>query len=146
METRNTVRSCRSQSTIFPKWLPTTLPSSWMRARAIADISTIIGRITKIPSHFLPPMPLYEFRCETCGPFEQWRTLAEAGTPMLCPTCDAIAKRVFSPPNVSLNSGSLGQVGGESKEPRLVKRSQDQEPATSTYSQQQNGRPWMISH
>ncbi len=91
-------------------------------------------------------MPLYEFRCEGCGPFEQWRTLAEAGTLMLCPTCQAIGKRVFSPPSVNLNSGSLQLQGGEAKEPRQVKRSQDKEFVTPKYRQQPQGRPWMISH
>lgn len=91
-------------------------------------------------------MPLYEYKCETCGGFEQWRMLAEAGTPMHCPTCQAVAKRVFSAPNVNLNSGSLRLRGGEAKEPRVVNNSQDKEPATPKYSQQRNGRPWMISH
>lgn len=85
-------------------------------------------------------MPLYEFRCETCGDFEKWRTLAEAGTPMLCPTCQRVAKRVFSAPMVNLNSGSLPKP----KEPRLLKRST--ESTTPKYSQQKNGRPWMVSH
>lgn len=91
-------------------------------------------------------MPLYEFKCDNCGMFEQWRKLAEAGTPMLCPTCQAVAKRVFSAPNVNLNSGSLPLRSGAAKEPRVVKPSQDREAATAKYSQQPNGRPWMISH
>jgi putative FmdB family regulatory protein len=91
-------------------------------------------------------MPLYEYKCETCGAFEQWRTLAEAKTPMLCPTCQAVAKRVFSPPSVNLNSGSLQLKEGEAKEPRLLKSSQHKEPTKPRYSQQRNGRPWMISH
>ncbi len=88
-------------------------------------------------------MPLYEFRCD-CGVFEQWRTLAEVSTPMTCPTCQVVAKRIFSPPSVNLNSGSLNLKGGEAKEPRQVKRSQ--EPTIPKYSQQRQGRPWMISH
>ena len=91
-------------------------------------------------------MPLYEYKCGACGVFEGWRTLAEASTPMFCPTCEAVAKRVFSAPNVSLNSGSLGRLCGEGKEPGVVQRSQDREPAKPRYSQQQNGRPWMIGH
>lgn len=91
-------------------------------------------------------MPLYEFRCESCGPFESWRMLAEAGTLMLCPTCQAVAKRVFSPPSVNLNSGSLRFKIGESKEPQRVNYSQDREPATPRYRQDQHGRPWMIGH
>lgn len=30
-------------------------------------------------------MPTYEFLCTTCGPFEQRRSLTEAGDPMTCP-------------------------------------------------------------
>ena len=90
-------------------------------------------------------MPLYEYKCVTCGRFEQWRTLAEVGTPMFCPTCQAVAQRVFSAPNVNLNSGSLRLKRGETQEPRVVKSDRDKEPATPKYRQQQNGRPWMIS-
>jgi putative FmdB family regulatory protein len=88
-------------------------------------------------------MPLYEYKCDICGTFEQWRTLAEVSTPMLCPTCETVAKRVFSPPSVNLNSGSLQLQSGE---PRVIKRSQDKEPTTPRYSQQRQGRPWMVSH
>lgn len=91
-------------------------------------------------------MPLYEYKCDRCGIFEQWRRIAEVGTPMLCPTCEAVARRIFSAPSVNLNSGSWQQRTGEAKEPRVVKPSHDKEPATPRYSQQQNGRPWMISH
>lgn len=91
-------------------------------------------------------MPLYEFRCEVCGLFEQWRILAEVSKPMFCPTCQTVAKRIFSAPNVNLNSGSFPLRSGDGKEPRLVKRSQNQESATLRYSQQQQGRPWMINH
>lgn len=88
-------------------------------------------------------MPLYEYKCDVCGTFEQWRTLAEVSTPMLCPTCETVAKRVFSPPSVNLNSSSLQLQSGE---PRVIKRSQDQEATTPRYSQQRQGRPWMVSH
>ncbi len=91
-------------------------------------------------------MPLYEYKCARCGMFEQWRRLAEVETPMLCPTCQGVARRIFSPPNVNLNSGSWGQRSGEATEPRVVKPSQDKEPTTPRYSQQPNRRPWMISH
>jgi putative FmdB family regulatory protein len=91
-------------------------------------------------------MPLYEYQCETCGIFEQWRTLAQVSTPMLCPTCQAVAKRVFSAPNVNLNSGRVQLHNREAKEPRVVQRSQTHNSEAPKYSQQSNGRPWMISH
>jgi putative FmdB family regulatory protein len=91
-------------------------------------------------------MPLYEFQCETCGPFEQWRTLAEASNPMLCPTCQTAAKRLFSPPSLILTSGTLRVRGEQNSEPQLVKRSQDRETASPKYQSHRHGRPWMIGH
>jgi putative FmdB family regulatory protein len=87
-------------------------------------------------------MPLYEFHCVTCGEFDAWRTLAEATNPMPCPECNTIAKRIFSAPNISLNTGNLSRY---SKEPRLVKKA-DCSPSTPKHSSPQGGRPWMISH
>lgn len=88
-------------------------------------------------------MPLYEFRCSTCGPFEQWRTMADASNPMLCPTCNASAKRIFSPPSLLLSS-SLRLKNSQSAEPKLVARSP--EPTPRQYQSHSHGRPWMISH
>lgn len=87
-------------------------------------------------------MPLYEFSCDRCGEFEAWRRIADLTLPVLCPECEGTAKRLFSPPNVNLNSGSL--PGGSSKEPRLVKR--QGEPAKPRYQGKSQGRPWMIGH
>ncbi len=41
-------------------------------------------------------MPLYEYRCPQCGPFDVRRTLEEASTPLSCPTCTAPARRVYT--------------------------------------------------
>ena len=90
-------------------------------------------------------MPLYEFRCDACGEFEAWRTLAELDKPIDCPTCEATAKRIFSPPNINLNSGNLFLIGNNSgKKPKLVKR--DREPGKPRYQSTTGGRPWMVSH
>ncbi|MBV9389221.1 MAG: zinc ribbon domain-containing protein [Chroococcidiopsidaceae cyanobacterium CP_BM_ER_R8_30] len=91
-------------------------------------------------------MPLYEYKCESCGPFEQWRTLAEVSSPMLCPSCQAVAIRLFSPPSVILTSGTLRLTNEPNPEPQLVRRSQDREPATPRYQNYSHGRPWMIGH
>jgi putative FmdB family regulatory protein len=87
-------------------------------------------------------MPLYEYQCGSCGLFEQWRSMAEATNPMHCPTCDAIAKRIFSPPSVLLSS-SL-RLSNSSAEPKRVTRSQ--EPTPPRVQSHSHGRPWMISH
>ncbi len=85
-------------------------------------------------------MPLYEFKCDRCGPFDQWRMMAESSLPAYCPSCQEVAKRIFSAPAVL--SGSL-RLKKES-EPQLVKR--DQEPKTPRLQNHASGRPWMISH
>lgn len=84
-------------------------------------------------------MPLYEFRCHKCGPFEKLLTIAECSSPMTCPACEEPAKRIFSPPAVL--SGSL-RLKHES-EPQLVKRDKESEPRFKSHA---GGRPWMISH
>jgi putative FmdB family regulatory protein len=85
-------------------------------------------------------MPLYDFRCDTCGNFDAWRTMAEATAPMPCPDCHAPATRLFSAPHVNLSTGSLSRY---SREPRVVKP--DRIPASPKYSSP-GGRPWMINH
>lgn len=89
-------------------------------------------------------MPLYEFRCANCGEFEKWQMLAEAGNPVSCPQCDRPSEKIFSPPNINLNSGGLNLRRTESKEPQLVKR--DREPKSPRYKQSRCDRPWMIGH
>jgi putative FmdB family regulatory protein len=87
-------------------------------------------------------MPLYEFRCNDCGSFDEWRKMAESSHPAYCPTCTQPAKRLFSPPAVL--SGSL-RLKVENREPQLVKRS-EQEPAAPKLRTHNGSRPWMISH
>ncbi|MDX2099287.1 MAG: zinc ribbon domain-containing protein [Leptolyngbyaceae cyanobacterium bins.59] len=87
-------------------------------------------------------MPLYEFRCSTCGVFDTWRTLAESSQPANCPTCNTVSKRIFSAPAVQL-SGSL-RLKKENPEPKVMKR--DREPAPPKVQTDSGGRPWMIGH
>jgi putative FmdB family regulatory protein len=86
-------------------------------------------------------MPLYEYQCiEDCGPFEEWRSLADVALPSHCPTCQQTAKRIFSAP--TLLSGSL-RLKQESREPQLVQRSiEPKQPRAKSHG----GRPWMIGH
>lgn len=43
-------------------------------------------------------MPLYDFICPDCGPFERWRDHRAAADPVACPGCGAPASRRFSIP------------------------------------------------
>ncbi|WP_421656430.1 FmdB family zinc ribbon protein [Leptothermofonsia sp. ETS-13] len=87
-------------------------------------------------------MPLYEFKCELCGVFEEWRSLAQSSDPAFCPTCQMLGKRVITAPAISLSSSlSLRKQG---LEPEVVKR--DREPKPQTFQNQSCGRPWMLNH
>jgi putative FmdB family regulatory protein len=89
-------------------------------------------------------MPLYDYRCDRCGPFELWHKMSETGIAKTCPPCGGPASRIFTAPNISLGSGSLlSQVG--SSDPRIVKR--QGEPAAPRHQSPQKGsRPWMLGH
>ncbi|WP_206817162.1 FmdB family zinc ribbon protein [Chroococcus sp. FPU101] len=89
-------------------------------------------------------MPLYEYCCTSCGEFEAWRTLAELEQPMSCPNCNLVAKRLFSPPMVNLNSVRLKQ-SSKNPEPKLIKHNRE-EPETPRVQNAKTARPWMISH
>lgn len=71
-------------------------------------------------------MPIYDFVCEDCGPFEQRRSFTEAGEPMACPSCEKEARRVFSMPNtrsmpVAL-SGAMNRAEKSAHEPAVVRQ------------------------
>ncbi|HEX7126313.1 MAG TPA: zinc ribbon domain-containing protein [Thermodesulfobacteriota bacterium] len=90
-------------------------------------------------------MPLYEFHCGACGPFDAWRTLAEAGAPMACPACGGDAERRFSPPILGLPSPRTQRRIEQATAPRLVSRARSEAPPKGPTSRSVRGRPWQIS-
>jgi putative FmdB family regulatory protein len=52
-------------------------------------------------------MPIYAFECESCGPFELYRPVAQAGVPATCPACSAGARRRFTAPGLALLAAPL---------------------------------------
>ena len=52
-------------------------------------------------------MPLYEFRCRACGPFDLRRTMQDAAASARCPCCDRPARRVYSVSEFRPSSGLL---------------------------------------
>jgi len=86
-------------------------------------------------------MPLYEYRCDDCGSFDQWRTISQCNETVFCPECEKISMRIFSPPMIL--SGTL-RFKKESKEPQLLQK----EKATKTpkVKEHKGSRPWMIGH
>ena len=43
-------------------------------------------------------MPLYDYRCASCGDFREFRPMTESRTPQACPDCGAPSARVLSAP------------------------------------------------
>jgi putative FmdB family regulatory protein len=92
-------------------------------------------------------MPTYEFLCATCGPFEQRRSLKEAGDPMTCPACQGVAQRMYSTSGVILTSGAARRRLSQSAEPMVVKRQASEEPLSpQTLQQSVHSRPWQLGH
>ena len=71
-------------------------------------------------------MPLYEYACDDCGPFEEWSTLDKAAEPCRCPDCDRMASRQIAAPMLAMMNGSLrnalDRADKTSSEPRVVPR------------------------
>lgn len=88
-------------------------------------------------------MPIYEFRCNTCGTFETWRSMAQASEPMLCPSCDTLAQRIYSVAGLILTPSALSRRIEQSAEPKVQQR---QSHSHSHNHNHRHGRPWMIGH
>ena len=110
-------------------------------------------------------MPVYEYACADCGPFEAIERMSQCTEPNNCPVCGASSPRVMlTAPNVSFVSQST-RIGHLTNE-----RSADSPKRTSTHGpgcgccgggKKKNSktlhrpdgsksfptkRPWMISH
>ncbi len=46
-------------------------------------------------------MPLYDYSCENCGAFRDWRPMSAAAEPADCPTCGHLSSRVITAPYIS---------------------------------------------
>ena len=89
-------------------------------------------------------MPLYDYKCDGCGPFELCHRMSETGSPKTFPDCDGESSLIFTAPYISLGSGSLMKKVGLS-EPRIVKR-QGEPAKPQNQSAKKGSRPWMLGH
>lgn len=71
-------------------------------------------------------MPVYEYRCNQCGPFDQRRNAEDSSRPPPCPTCSAATKRVYTALAVHSRSGAL--AASNAAEAALVDRARTGEP------------------
>jgi putative FmdB family regulatory protein len=53
-------------------------------------------------------MPLYDYRCVSCGDFREIRPMAESSKSRECPTCGAPSERVLSTPFLAGNDSGSG--------------------------------------
>jgi putative FmdB family regulatory protein len=74
-------------------------------------------------------MPLYEYRCPLCGPFDLRRDVEQASAPLSCPTCAAPARRVYTAPGTTTRGGSLS--GASATDRRRVDRALSGEPVVT---------------
>jgi putative FmdB family regulatory protein len=101
-------------------------------------------------------MPLYDYYCERCGAFEQQRPLSQAGEPVPCPSCQALAQRVITAPFLATMKSSTRKAHERNErsahEPQVIRR----EPPVHEHGgphhhhphrhRQRAHRPWMIGH
>jgi len=74
-------------------------------------------------------VPIYEYRCTACGPFEARRDHTRAGEPGTCPSCGTAAPRAFAAPFVRSPAGPFASVSREVR--ARVERSHTGEPVRS---------------
>lgn len=111
-------------------------------------------------------MPVYEYSCEACGPFEALRPLAQCRDDHPCPVCAGPATRAF------LSAPALGVVSAATRQAHAVNERSANEPRSTAAGGHRHGpgcgcgsgtrasgvtspsgnkafpdrRPWMISH
>jgi putative FmdB family regulatory protein len=116
---------------------------TFLIVRQVTRLAAIVSAIINHQSS-INYMPLYEFRCQDCGIFDEWRTMNESNRAAHCPNCQELAKRIFSIPGIQLN-GALRLTKTANPEPRLVNKT-DTDPQQRTRVKSHGGRPWMINH
>ena len=56
-------------------------------------------------------MPVYEYRCPQCGPFDEKRVADQARLPATCPRCAGSAARAYTAPATRTRSGPRATAG-----------------------------------
>lgn len=70
-------------------------------------------------------MPRYDYECVTCGPFQEWRGMADYQKPAKCPDCGRRAPRSMATPVLGMDwqqkkAHTINERSGH--EPRVVHR------------------------
>ena len=108
-------------------------------------------------------MPIYEYRCDACGPFSKINKMENALKETECPYCGIGAKRIISPPFVACMTAQNRKAWEKNEksahEPRIKRRSCSCSGAHTCnsgstevkkpqlqQSKRQHARPWMLGH
>ena len=93
-------------------------------------------------------MPIYEFLCESCGCFEERRSMDEARDVTVCPGCGNEARRVYSMPNTKRMPAGLSKAMDRAEksahEPEVARRPVRGGGAGHRHAH--HGRPWALGH
>lgn len=52
-------------------------------------------------------MPIYDYACESRGPFRDWLPMSALGEDVACPSCSRLSPRLVSMPALGLVSGHV---------------------------------------
>ena len=116
-------------------------------------------------------MPLYDYDCDGCGPFETRASMRDYQQPMACPSCGKESPRMIALPNVPRTSGATRlahQLNERSADSPRVARREPAEPGHGARAEhhhhrhahsplppqaarlgkglRQSSRRWMIGH
>ncbi|MGV7030989.1 FmdB family zinc ribbon protein [Methylobacterium symbioticum] len=106
-------------------------------------------------------MPVYDYACESCGPFTVMRPMAEFQHPHDCPDCGATCRRAFlTAPRLSgLDPATRAAHATNERSRHAPRRSGSHGPGCGCCAPRKtaasapaaaksfpNARPWMISH
>jgi putative FmdB family regulatory protein len=99
-------------------------------------------------------MPIYEYRCPSCGLFSELVKMSEASAPAACPACQEMAPRVLSVPRLT----TLSRAQRSAWERNEKSAHEPQRASRHTCSAGAGGcghnkprrtqpkRPWMLGH
>jgi putative FmdB family regulatory protein len=94
-------------------------------------------------------MPVYEFICPDCGPFDVARPAALAAAGADCPACGSAAARVFSAPRLALlarpTRRALDLEERSAHEPEVVTAKRGR-PMPHHHHHHAPKAPWVLSH
>ncbi len=102
-------------------------------------------------------MPIYDYLCPSCGPFEERRPMSESQLSATCARCDAQAPRLPAAPSLNLmaSNNRIAETRNEKSahEPDIVHRmkphgahAHGKHHHVHPHAPRGSPRPWMLGH